>query len=90
MLYKHPELVRENEFVPETNEGFSRYTSNDLVGLDDTVILPSSRHTPEGDHLGHVGDPTLASEEKGEELYAELVANAVEFLEELATYRSED
>jgi creatinine amidohydrolase len=90
MLYRHPDLVEESEFVPERHEGFSRFQSDDLVGLDDTVILPSSRRTPGEGYLGHVGDPTLASEEKGEALYAELVATAVEFLEELAAHRAED
>jgi creatinine amidohydrolase/Fe(II)-dependent formamide hydrolase-like protein len=39
--------------------------------------------------LGHVGDPTLASPEKGEELWAELIANAAEFIESLDAAVSE-
>lgn len=90
MLYRHPDLVRESEFVKETHDGFSTYQSNDLVGLDDSVLTPSERHRPEDGDLGHVGDPTKASVEKGERLYDELVANAAAFVDEVRAYRAED
>jgi creatinine amidohydrolase len=90
MLFHHPELVDEAAFERETHEGYSEFQSNDLIALDDTVLTPSSRHSPEDGDLGHVGDPRKASAEKGEELYDRLVANGVAFVEELRTHRSEN
>lgn len=88
MLFRHPTLVDEDAFEPETHhDSYSRFQSNDLVSLDDTVLTPSTRHSPEDGDLGHVGDPTEASTAKGEELYDRLVANGAEFVEELRTHR---
>jgi creatinine amidohydrolase len=87
MLYKHPALVNEDEFVHETHDPITAYQSDNLVGLDDMVLTPSTRRIPEDGYLGHVGDPTKASVEKGEQLYAELVASSATFIEEV---RSQD
>ncbi|MFC7227965.1 creatininase family protein [Salinirubellus salinus] len=80
MLARYPELVAEDEFVKESPTTGAYRTLN-LVGNDDRVLTPSTAHSPEDGDLGHVGDPTLASAEKGEELWAELVADAAEFIE---------
>lgn len=80
MLAHYPELVRSSEFVREVHST-GPYQSNNLIAMQDTVIQPNSRRTPEDGLLGHVGDPTKASAEKGEELWAELVASAAEFIE---------
>ncbi|WP_396613891.1 creatininase family protein (plasmid) [Haloferax sp. S1W] len=82
MLANHPELVREAEFTREVTET-EPYQSDDLVSLTDSVIRPHGRRTPEDGSLGHVGDPTNASAEKGDELWAELVANAADFIDSL-------
>lgn len=80
MLARYPEFVATEEFVKETYET-GPYQSLNLVGNENCVVTPSTAHSPtDGDH-GHVGDPTLASAEKGEELWAELVVNAAEFIE---------
>lgn len=89
MQYLHEELVHEEKFEQETADGFSQYQSNNLVGKDDTVLLPSSRHSPEEGHLGHVGNPRNATPEKGEDLYNALIENGSEFIAELRQYRSD-
>ena len=90
MMYKHPDLVKEGEFVKETHGGWTRFTSNDYVSIDDSVLTASSSQDWGEDDLGHHGDPTEASAEKGEALYEDIVDNAVEFLEDLYEYRSGD
>lgn len=87
MLHKHPDLVKEEQFTAETHGEWTRFTSNDFVGLDDSVLTASSSHDWGDDDLGHHGDPTEASAEKGEILYETIVDNAVEFLEDLYAYR---
>lgn len=90
MLYRYPELVKESEFVEEIHDGWTRFTSNDFVGLDDSVITASSSHDWNEDDLGHHGDPTKASAEKGKALYEAIVDSAIEFLEDLYERRSRD
>lgn len=89
MLYKHPELVKETEFVKETHENWTRFISDDFVGLDDSILTANSSHDWNAEDLGHHGDPTKASAEKGEELYESIVDSAVEFLSDLQKHRSE-
>lgn len=88
MWHRHPELVDESAFERETHERFTRFASADLVGLDDVVPAPSPRRSPADGHLGHVGDPTKASPEKGEALYDRLVDDGVEFVEDLLRHRT--
>lgn len=88
MLHRHPELVDEDEFVRETSEQWTRFTSNDFVSLDDSVLVPNSKHDWGEEALGHRGDPTKASAEKGEELYEAVVDDAVEFYTDLVELRA--
>lgn len=88
MQFHYEDLVREDAFQPEGSETFSRFQSNNLVGNDDRVLSPSTGHDPDEGHLGHVGDPTNASPDKGKRLYDRLVEDAVEFIEELDAHRS--
>lgn len=88
MLYQHPKLVDEDEFAVETSDRWTRFTSNDYVGMDDSVLVASSKHDWDDEALGHHGDPTKASAEKGEELYNAIVDNAVEFYEDLIGLRA--
>lgn len=90
MLARYPDLVDEDAFERETHQGFSRFQTNDLVATGDAVLSPSTPHSPEDGDLGHVGDPTLATDEKGEELRARMIDNAVTFIEELRARRSGD
>lgn len=88
MLYKHPDLVEEGEFTPEVHAGsWTRFSSNDYVAIDDAVPTASSRHDWGEDALGHHGDPTKASAEKGEALYEAFVENGVEFIDDVRTLR---
>jgi creatinine amidohydrolase len=87
MQARHPELVKEEAFVRETHDGFSQFQSNNLVGLDDSVLSPNSRRRPEDGYLGHVGDPTKASPEKGEQIYDAVVENTVTYIDELLASR---
>jgi creatinine amidohydrolase len=64
MLARYPELVAEAEFVKESHDA-GPYRTLDLVGDEDRVLTPSTAHSPADGDLGHVGDPTLASAEKG-------------------------
>ena len=90
MLHYHPSLVQEEQVEKETHEGFSQFQTNDLVETGDSILSPSSRHSPTAGDLGHVGDPTLATEAKGEELHEYIVANAVAFIEELRAHRASE
>lgn len=83
MLARYPELVDEAEFVKESTDA-GPYQSLNLVGNSDRVLTPSTGHSPAEDDLGHVGDPTQASPEKGEELWAELVADAADFVDQIS------
>lgn len=83
MMAKHPDLVREENVVRETADGWTRFSSSDYTHMHDSVSTASSRHDWPEDALGHHGDPTLASAEKGEQLINEIVSNGVEFLEDL-------
>ena len=88
MLYKHPDLVKEGEFTPEVHAGsWTRFSSNDYVAIDDAVPTASSRHDWGEDALGHHGDPTKASAEKGEALYEAFVENGVEFIDDVRALR---
>lgn len=87
IMHKHPDLVKEDEFVEESGGGWTRFTSNDYVNLDDKVLTASSRHDWPEDALGHQGDPTKASAEKGEELVDRLLDNAEEFVKDLYAFR---
>lgn len=87
IMHKHPELVKEEAFVEEAGGGWTRFTSNDYVNLDDKVMTAKSRHDWPEDALGHQGDPTHASAEKGEELIERLCDNAEEFFDDLRAFR---
>ena len=88
IMHKHPDLVKEEEFVAEAGGGWTRFTSNDYVTLDDKVVTAKSRHDWPDDALGHQGDPTQASALKGEELIERLADNAVEFIDDLEAFRT--
>ncbi|WP_255197539.1 creatininase family protein [Halorarius litoreus] len=88
IMHKHPDLVKEDEFVASAAGGWTRFTSNDYVNLDDKVMTAKSRHDWPEDALGHQGDPTKASAEKGEELIERLCDNAEEFLDDLRAFRT--
>ncbi len=81
MQFHAPELVREEKFERQSSEQDTPFLTNDLISREDRVLTPPPRHSPKEGHLGHLGDPTLASPEKGEELWERLIEDAVVFLE---------
>ena len=81
MLHHHPDLVRPDAFERETHERDRPFETNDLVASGDVVITPNTGHSPDEGDLGHVGDPTLASAEKGEKLSEAIVSNAAAYVE---------
>lgn len=83
MQFHYPELVRDELIEPETAESQLPFMSNNLIGNDDRVLTPSVGHDPESGHLGHVGDPTHATPEKGEVLSERLIEDAVAFIQAL-------
>lgn len=83
MQFHYPELVREELIEPETADSSLPFSSNNLVGNDDRVLTPSTGHDPESEHLGHVGDPTHATQKKGEALSERLIQDAVAFIQAL-------
>lgn len=87
IMFKHHELVREEEIEPEVHDGWTRFSSNDYVDIDDSVQIASSRHDWGEEDLGHHGDPTMASAEKGEALYEAIVDNGAEFIADLRERR---
>jgi creatinine amidohydrolase len=90
MLARYPDLVEEDAFEPESHPGFSRFQTDDLAATGDAVLSPSTPHSPADGDLGHVGDPTLATREKGDALRERMIKNAVTFIEELREERTGD
>jgi creatinine amidohydrolase len=88
MMANHADLVKEEEFVLETSERWTRFTSLDYTSIDDSIGIAGSMHDWGEAALGHQGDPTHASAEKGEELVERLVDNAEEFLADLWALRT--
>ncbi len=90
MLARHPELVDETKFEPELGDSWSRFSSRDFTSVDDSIPTASSSHDWSEDALGHHGDPTKASAEKGEQLIEAIVENGVEFIEDLRAMREDE
>lgn len=87
LMFKYPELVREEKIEREVHERWTRFSSYDFVNMDDTVPIMNASHDWTTDDLGHYGDPTKGSAEKGEELYKAIVDNGVEFINDLREFR---
>lgn len=88
MLAEYPDLVNEDAFEPQTGRPASERITRSSIDKHDTVQVASSwqtstAHRDQG-HLGHRGDPTLASIEKGTKLRDAMIAHIVEFLEDTA------
>ena len=85
MLFKHPDLVKPEKFV--FSHGYfvetPFVTEIYFAGEDSFTIYrgPDDQHALAP--LGHVGDPTQASNEKGEKLLEAIAASGAEFIEDL-------
>ena len=88
MLFKHPDLVHPEKF--ERSHGVyidSRFVPTDHFQPGDKVMWVTNwRDQIAVTPLGHLGDPTAATVEKGEALWEAVVSNGVEFIETMRTF----
>jgi creatinine amidohydrolase len=92
MLYRRPELVNREAFVFSHGRYIdSRFVALDVFASGDKMLLYHGwQEQGEVAPLGHVGDPTAASAEKGEALMKGIVAGCVEFLDDIRRLRAAD
>lgn len=85
ILYAFPDLVKTDRFV--FSHGLlmeSRFVPTDpFAGGDKVLVYGGVEDQAEFAPMGHVGDPTRASAEKGKILFDAIVANGVEFIDDL-------
>jgi creatinine amidohydrolase len=82
MLYLRPELVDMREAVKDISQPDSRFYWRDLLrGSRGVAMADLTRHAS---RTGVVGDPTVASADKGKQFFEAIAATCVEFLGELA------
>lgn len=89
MLYKRPALVHMDKAeVAQPEEFPSLLVPNDPFASGDQVLLIHSKEEQaQMAPMGHIGDPTVATWEKGERLYLAIVGNGVGFIEALRRRR---
>jgi creatinine amidohydrolase len=87
MLYAHPELVNMDRAMRAPLDPFpSRLvpqSKDPLAGGDRVLLVGGAADQRRLAPLGHVGDPTAATREKGERLFETIVENGAEFIEDL-------
>ncbi len=90
MLFRRPELVQmDKAFEHRGNLHFeTRFFSHDHFATGDRIPITitaddQSFYTPPS----HIGDPTVATVEKGEKLWQAIIDNGVEFIETLRKHR---
>lgn len=82
MLYKRPELVKMKKAKKVSGKHMeTRFVNEDHLASGDRVLLiidekAQKKIAP----TGHLGDPTVATKEKGEKLYNAIVSSGVEFI----------
>jgi len=82
MLFLRPELVHMERAVKDVSQPASRFYWRDLLrGSRGVALADLTRHAS---RTGLVGDPTVASAEKGRRFFEVIVATCVEFLAEFA------
>ncbi len=82
MLYLRPDLVDMGQAVRDISQPESRFYWRDILrGSRGVAMADLTRHAS---RTGVVGDPTLASAEKGKRFFEVIVSTCVEFLEEFA------
>lgn len=83
MLYLRPELVDMARAVRDISQPASMFYWRDILrGSRGVALADLTRHAS---RTGTVGDPTVASAEKGKQFFEILVATCLEFLVEFAT-----
>ena len=85
MLYKHPDLVHMEKATLVRGEVLSsRFVTGDPFASGDKVtVIKGAADMLRMTETGHLGDPTVATREKGERLYEAIVRNGVAFIEEI-------
>jgi creatinine amidohydrolase len=82
MLFLRPELVRMELAVKDIAQPASRFCWRDLLrGSRGVAMADLTRHAS---RTGVVGDPTLATAEKGKQCFEVIAATCLEFIEEFA------
>ncbi len=87
MLYKRKELVKEDKFVESIYNTKSKYLYKDLV-VGGMTSVPFS--VEEAMESGVLGDPTLASEQKGRILYKKIIDALINFIIEFKNWDIDD
>ena len=90
MLYKRPALVHMDKAQVARPEPFPSplVPADALAGGDQVIIIHTKEDQAQMAPAGHIGDPTVATREKGERLYQAIVGNGVAFIEDLRKARS--
>lgn len=83
MLHLHGSLVKMDKAIRHIPPGSSAYFGRDLVAPG--RVTTGSR-VRERSPTGVMGDPTVATAERGQELFNAIVAEVARFLEEAATW----
>lgn len=82
MLHLRPELVEMDKAVADISQPDSRFYWRDILrGSRGVALADLTRHAS---RTGLVGDPTVATAEKGRKFFEVIVAATVEFLQEFA------
>jgi creatinine amidohydrolase len=85
MLYRHPELVKNDKFSKVTATHIeSRFVNEDAFVTGDKIFfIVGAEDQKKATPFGHVGDPTVSSVEKGKRIFEAVVNNGAEFIEHL-------
>jgi len=87
MLYLRPELVEMDKAVTDISQPDSKFYWRDILrGSRGVALADLTRHAS---RTGLVGDPTIATAEKGRRFFEVIVATTVEFLVEFAQRKVE-
>lgn len=92
LLYKRPHLVRMEQaeaLVPEPLLRSRFVDKPDLEGGDRIIVIEGVQEHDRVTPKGFIGDPTVASAEKGERIFRAVVNNGVEFIEDVRQARKE-
>lgn len=90
MMFKHPELVKEEKFVFAHGVYMeTRFLPIDvLLGGDKAQFWHNQEDENRVSPAGHIGDPHLASSEKGERLFELVVEGGVEFVDDIRRWQA--
>lgn len=90
MLFRHPELVHPEAFTPAHGTFLdSEYVSNDhLAGDDSITVYIGSEDQQQMAPAGHLGNPMLATAEKGVQVFEAVVQAGARFVQDVERWRA--